>query len=429
MNRPVVPVIPVASGAPAVAVRLDRGLSSLPPLSLYLHLPWCLRKCPYCDFNSHEWRGGAAAGGPPVAGTADAAFADTERQYLAALQADLEASLPQVWGRPVHTVFIGGGTPSLFSPAAIDALLTMVRARLPLVPQAEITMEANPGTFEAQRFRDYAAAGVNRLSIGVQSFDDRLLAAVGRVHDGDQARRAIEVAARHYDSFNIDLMYALPGQRPDDLRRDLDTALSFAPPHLSCYHLTLEPNTLFAASPPAGLPDEDVAADMQEQIDATLASAGLEHYEVSAWARPGRRARHNLNYWQFGDYLGLGAGAHGKLSYHDRIERQVRYRHPRRYVEAALAGDAIEETRRLTPTDLPFEFMLNALRLVDGVPAALFAERTGLSAAAISRPMARALDRGLIDPDPATIRPTALGLRFLNDLQAMFLPASGRPAP
>ncbi|HMN79011.1 MAG TPA: coproporphyrinogen-III oxidase family protein, partial [Burkholderiaceae bacterium] len=258
------PVIPVASGAPAVAVRLDRGLSSLPALSLYLHLPWCLRKCPYCDFNSHEWRGGAAAGGPPVAGTADAAFADTERQYLAALQADLEASLPQVWGRPVHTVFIGGGTPSLFSPAAIDALLTMVRARLPLVPQAEITMEANPGTFEAQRFRDYAAAGVNRLSIGVQSFDDRLLAAVGRVHDGDQARRAIEVAARHYDSFNIDLMYALPGQRPDDLRRDLDTALSFAPPHLSCYHLTLEPNTLFAASPPAGLPDEDVAADMQE---------------------------------------------------------------------------------------------------------------------------------------------------------------------
>lgn len=419
------PVTSSASSVSAVAVRFDRGLTSLPPLALYLHLPWCLRKCPYCDFNSHEWRG--EAGGPSIPITSG--FAYTERQYLAALQADLEASLPQVWGRPVHTVFIGGGTPSLFSPVAIDELLTMVRARLPLVPQAEITMEANPGTFEAQRFRDYAAAGVTRLSIGVQSFDDRLLAAIGRVHDGDQARRAIEVAARHYDSFNIDLMYALPGQRLDDLQRDLDTALSFAPPHLSCYHLTLEPNTLFAASPPAGLPDEDAAADMQETIDATLASAGLEHYEVSAWARSGRRARHNLNYWQFGDYLGLGAGAHGKLSYHDRIERHVRYRHPRRYVEAALAGDAIEQSRRLTPADLPFEFMLNALRLVDGVPAALFGERTGLSAAAISRPMSQALDRGLIDPDPAVIRPTALGLRFLNDLQAMFLPADAGLAP
>ncbi len=414
--------------APAVAVRFDRGLTSLPPLSLYLHLPWCLKKCPYCDFNSHEWRGAAGAGSP-LASFTGSAFADAEREYVAALQADLEASLPQVWGRSVQTVFIGGGTPSLFSPAAIDALLTMVRARLPLAAQAEVTMEANPGTFEAQRFRDYAAAGVNRLSIGVQSFDDRLLAAVGRVHDGDQARRAIEVAARHYESFNIDLMYALPGQRPEDLQHDLDTALSFEPPHLSCYHLTLEPNTLFAARPPAGLPDEDAAADLQDRVDATLASAGLAHYEVSAWARRGRRARHNLNYWQFGDYLGLGAGAHGKLSYHDRIERYVRHRHPRRYVEAALAGNATEHKRRLTSADLPFEFMLNVLRLIDGVPAALFAERTGLSAAAMSRPMARALERGLIDPDPATIRPTALGLRFLNDLQAMFLPADGTPAP
>ncbi|MEN9314882.1 MAG: hypothetical protein RIS35_1275, partial [Pseudomonadota bacterium] len=333
---------------------------------------------------------------------------------------DLEASLPLVWGRSVQTVFIGGGTPSLFSPGSISDLLAMVRARLRLAPDAEVTMEANPGTFEAGRFRGFAEAGVTRLSIGVQSFDDELLAAIGRVHDGDQARRAIDEAARHFRTFNIDLMYALPGQTSQRLARDLRTALSFAPPHLSCYHLTLEPHTLFAAQPPA-LPDEDLAAEMQDLVDETLAGAGLEHYEVSAHARPGHRSRHNLNYWQFGDYLGIGAGAHGKLSFHDRILRQARYRHPQRYVEAAMHGNAVETQRELAPEDLPFEFMLNALRLVDGVPTPSFSERTGLPITAISRRLEAAVRRGLLDPDPALIRATPLGLRFLNDLQQTFL--------
>jgi oxygen-independent coproporphyrinogen-3 oxidase len=380
-------------------------LTALPPLSLYIHLPWCLSKCPYCDFNSHALRAGQSP---------------DEAIYLEALRADLEASLPLVWGRSVQTVFIGGGTPSLFSPGSISDLLAMVRARLRLAPDAEVTMEANPGTFEAGRFRGFAEAGVTRLSIGVQSFDDELLAAIGRVHDGDQARRAIDEAARHFRTFNIDLMYALPGQTSQRLARDLRTALSFAPPHLSCYHLTLEPNTLFAAQPPA-LPDEDLAAEMQDLVDETLAGAGLEHYEVSAHARPGHRARHNLNYWQFGDYLGIVAGAHGKLSFHDRILRQARYRHPQRYVEAAMHGNAVETQRELAPEDLPFEFMLNALRLVDGVPTPSFSERTGLPITAISRRLEAAVRRGLLDPDPALIRATPLGLRFLNDLQQTFL--------
>jgi len=394
----------MAAGARAAAP----GLTQLPPLSLYVHLPWCVRKCPYCDFNSHELRGGTRL---PE---------DAEQGYLAALQADLEASLPLVWGRSVQTVFIGGGTPSLFSPGAIERLLQMVRALLRLAPDAEITMEANPGTFEAGRFRDFALAGVNRLSIGVQSFDDRLLSALGRIHDGDQARRAIETAAERFASFNVDLMYALPGQGPDDLERDLRTALSFNPPHLSYYQLALEPNTLFAKHPPQ-LPDDDTAAQMQERIEQATAEAGLAHYEISAYARRGHRARHNLNYWEFGDYLGIGAGAHGKLSFHDRILRQARYRHPQRYVEQAMRGAAVEEERVLGPSDLPFEFMLNALRLVDGVPAAMFVERTGLPISAVYRRLGEASARGLLDPDPTVIRATPLGLRFLNDLQQLFL--------
>jgi oxygen-independent coproporphyrinogen-3 oxidase len=392
---------------PTIDFRRDAGLSQLPPLSVYVHLPWCIRKCPYCDFNSHE----APAGGVDEAG------------YLDALEADLEASLPLVWGRSAQTVFIGGGTPSLFSPQGIDRLLASLRARLRLAPDAEITMEANPGTFERERFSGFRSAGVNRLSLGVQSFDDARLAAIGRVHDGAQARAAARAAGEIFPTFNLDLMYALPGQTRAHLQADIAQALSFDPPHLSLYHLTLEPNTLFARFPPA-LPDEDEAAAMQDAIEAQLADAGFEHYEISAYARPGHRARHNLNYWTFGDYLGLGAGAHGKLSFHDRIVRYARYRHPRRYVEAAAAGNAVETERTLSRQDLPFEFMLNALRLTEGVPASLYGEHTGESLAGIARLLAKAVEKGLLTDDPTRLAATPLGLRFLNDLQALFLPAN-----
>ncbi len=403
--------------APVRLVGAARGgvpsLTQLPPLGLYIHLPWCLKKCPYCDFNSHEWRG-----------PDDTLPADLERRYIEALITDLESALPSVWGRSVQTVFIGGGTPSLFSPEAIDALLAAVRARVRLAAQAEITLEANPGTFETGRFAAFAKAGVTRLSIGVQSFDDALLRAIGRVHDGAQARAAVAEAARHLDTFNLDLMYALPGQTLPMLERDLETALAFQPPHLSAYHLSLEPNTLFASRPPEGLPDEDLAADMQGCIEARLAAAGLQRYEVSAFARPGHRSRHNLNYWQFGDYLGIGAGAHAKISSHAGIVRQARFRHPQRFLETAVQGTAVETERQVAASELPFEFMLNALRLVDGVPASLFAERTGLSLSAIATPMRRALEAGLLDPDPAVLRATPRGLDFLNDLQALFLASS-----
>ena len=381
------------------------------PLSLYVHLPWCLRKCPYCDFNSHAWRG--------------ALRELPEARYLDALQADLEAALPKVWGRTVSTVFIGGGTPSLFSAEAIDRLLATIRARLRLAPGAEVTMEANPGTFEAQRFAAYAQAGVTRLSIGVQSFDDDRLRALGRVHDARQARAAIEEAARSFASFNIDLMYALPGQTLQGLRDDLASALAFAPPHLSLYHLTVEPDTAFAKHPPP-LPDDELSADMLALLGQALGAAGFERYEVSAWAQPGARCRHNLNYWEFGDYLGIGAGAHGKLSFHDRIVREARLRHPQRYIDAALGAGAIEDERIVGCDELPFEFMLNALRLTDGVPAASFGERTGLAPAAIARTCAQAVERGLLEDDPTRIRATPLGLRFLNDLLAMFLKSEHR---
>ncbi len=397
------------------AVSLQRasraaGVVPPPPLSLYVHLPWCVRKCPYCDFNSHERRDEL-----------------DEMRYVDTLVADLETALPRIWGRSVQTVFLGGGTPSLFSPEAIDRLLAAIRARVQLVAGAEITMEANPGTFERERFEGYARAGVNRLSIGVQSFSDRALHAIGRIHDGDQARAAIETAARCFETFNIDLMYALPGQSLAECEADLRTALSFDPPHLSCYHLTIEPNTLFAARPPA-VPDQDEAADMQEMVEALLGGAGLENYEISAWARPGHRCLHNLNYWQFGDYLGIGAGAHGKLSFHDRIEREQRWRHPARYQRAVAEGEPVEIRRRLAPADLCFEFMLNALRLVDGVAAALFPAHTGLGLDAFGKSLAEATADGLLDPDPTRIRATTLGRRFLNDLQQRFLPENERGA-
>jgi oxygen-independent coproporphyrinogen-3 oxidase len=379
-------------------------LPALPPLSLYVHLPWCLRKCPYCDFNSHERQGELP-----------------EKQYLDALRADLEAALPLVWGRKVQSVFIGGGTPSLFSPEGIDRLLADVRALLPLEPAAEITLEANPGTFERDRFRGFRQAGVTRLSVGVQSFDDAALKAIGRVHDAGQARAAVEEARAAFDTFNIDLMYALPGQDLPALARDLDAALSFAPPHLSIYHLTLEPNTYFATHPPA-LPDDDTASGMLDLIAERTASAGLQRYEVSAFAKPGHRCLHNLNYWQFGDYLGIGAGAHSKLSFPHRIVRQVRWREPAAYMAKAMVAEAVSNEHEVGREQLPFEFMLNALRLKQGFELAQFSERTGLPITAIQRSLEQAEAKGLLARDFARAWPTERGFDFLSDLQALFLP-------
>ena len=384
-------------------------LGEPPPLSLYVHLPWCIAKCPYCDFNSHA----RPSDGLP------------EQRYLDALVADLEAALPQVWGRPVISIFIGGGTPSLFSPDGIARLLADIRARLPLLPGCEITLEANPGSFERERFRAFRAAGVIRLSVGVQSFDDAMLHKLGRVHDSAQARAALAEAAACFDTFNLDLMYALPGQTLAQLRADLDTALAFEPTHLSIYHLTVEPNTVFATAPPPGLPDDDLASDMLDMITARTANAGLQRYEVSAFARPGHRCTHNLNYWMFGDYLGIGAGAHGKLSYPHRVIRQVRWREPRTYMDQALSGaggTAMSNDDEVPRAQLPFEFMLNALRLKDGFALADFQARTGLPISAIAQPLAQAEAKGLIVRDFARVWPSARGFDFLSDLQQLFLP-------
>ena len=390
-------------------------LGAPPPLSVYVHLPWCLKKCPYCDFNSHEaQRDGDARHLSPA----------LETRYLDALRADLEASLPLVWGRSVHSVFIGGGTPSLFSPEAIARLISDIRLLLPLQPGCEVTLEANPGTFERERFAAFHAAGVTRLSIGVQSFDDDKLRALGRVHNRAQALAAVEEAARTFDTFNLDLMYALPGQTLDELREDVATALAFHPPHLSLYHLTLEPNTLFAKHPPV-LPDDDTGAEMLDALVALTGAAGLQRYEVSAYARPGHRCTHNLNYWQFGDYLGLGAGAHGKLSFPHRVIRQVKWREPAAYMRQALAGQACSNEEEVSRKALPFEFMLNTLRMKDGFEAGIFTERTGLPPSAIAAGLKTAHDKGLLEvvdaPTGRLIRPTARGFDFLSDLQEIFL--------
>jgi len=389
--------------------------TALPPLALYVHIPWCIRKCPYCDFNSHEARGDVP-----------------EDRYVDALLADLEFALPSIWGRKVVSVFIGGGTPSLFSAGAIDRLLAGIRARVPLLPDAEVTLEANPGTFERQKFADFFAAGINRLSLGIQSFDAGELRALGRVHDGDEARRAAESALMIFGNVNLDLMYALPAQTVAGVQADLAAALAFAPPHLSFYQLTLEPNTLFHRRPPP-LPDEDTAADIEDAVHESLARAGYEHYETSAYAKPGRRCAHNRNYWEFGDYLGIGAGAHSKLSLPDRIVRQLRYKQPKQYLAQVEEGAPLVEEATVARNDVGFEFMLNALRLCDGVPSALFAERTGHPLALVARPLERAVAKGLLEPDPAWLKPTALGRRFLNDLQEMFLAGPrrgpGAPAP
>ena len=388
------------------------SLSSLPPLSLYVHLPWCLKKCPYCDFNSHEWQSGASAELP-------------EQRYLDALCADLEHSLPLIWGRAVHSIFIGGGTPSLFSPVAIDRLISDLRARLNLEADCEITLEANPGTFEKDRFKAFRAAGVTRLSIGVQSFNDGHLKALGRVHDRAQALAAVEEAASAFDTFNLDLMYALPGQTLANLEEDLNTLLAFAPPHVSVYHLTIEPNTVFAKFPPQ-VPQDDDAYAMLDRITERTAMAGMHRYEVSAYAKPNHRCWHNLNYWQFGDYLGIGAGAHSKLSFAHRIVRQVRHRDPRMFMDHALdtsrAERAVSQSEEVARADLPFEFMLNALRLPDGFLLADFTERTGLPVTVLQSALTRAEEKGLVTRDLQRVVPTTRGFDFLSDLQALFLP-------
>ena len=411
-----IPIIPVAcprSGIRAQSAAVSpaptpagSGLAAPPPLALYVHWPWCVKKCPYCDFNSHESRGELRA--------------DSEAAYLAALIADLEAALPQIWNRPVISVFIGGGTPSLMRADTAEALLAAIRMRLPVHPGAEVTLEANPGTAEAAKFAAFRAAGVNRLSIGVQSFDDAKLAALGRIHDSAEARRAIELALRHFERVNLDLMYALPQQTLRDAEHDIATAVAAGVSHISAYHLTLEPNTPFHHAPPP-LPDDDLAADMQEMVEARLAAAGFEHYETSAFAQPSQQCRHNLNYWSFGDYLGIGAGAHSKLSNYQTIWREARHRNPRAYLAGAARGDFISTRQTVASADLPGEFMMNALRLNEGFPLGLFTERTGLPLSVIEESALAARRAGLLETADGRMRPTAQGRRFLNQLLARFL--------
>lgn len=379
----------------------------LPPLSLYIHFPWCVAKCPYCDFNSH-----ALSGELP------------EDRYIDALLADLELELPRVWGRTVHSIFMGGGTPSLFSAAAMDRLLSGVRARLPLAPGAEITLEANPGTVEHDRFEAYRGAGINRVSMGIQSFNDHHLKTLGRIHSGGEAEQAVAaLKAAGFDNFNLDLMWALPGQTIDQALDDLVRAMAFAPPHLSHYQLTIEPNTLFAARPPV-LPEEDTAWDMQEACAERLAAAGYRAYEVSAWSRPGAMSRHNLNYWRFGDYLGIGAGAHGKITLpaEQRVLRTRRKSHPRPYLEAMSSQGFIAEEKTLSQDDLAFEYFLNRLRLHEPFDLDDFQALTGLPHHRVAEPLTRAVELELLDQQGQRFEVSERGRRCLNDLQALFLP-------
>ncbi len=379
------------------------NFKALPPLSLYIHIPWCVRKCPYCDFNSHEVRSDLP-----------------EAVYVDALIRDLEMSLPLIWGRKIYSVFIGGGTPSLFSAEAIEKILANVRMLLPLDVNAEITLEANPGTVEADKFRGFREAGVNRLSLGIQSFNESHLKALGRIHNAEEAHRAIEIAQTHFDNINLDLMYALPQQTLEQAEQDVRTALEFAPQHLSCYHLTLEPNTLFHRYPPS-LPDDDASSEMQQRIEQLLAGHGYQHYETSAFAQPKKQSRHNVNYWQFGDYLGIGAGAHSKISAHDTVIRQARYKQPQAYLEQVAQGVSVQTESKLTRDDLCFEFMMNALRLNEGFSAELFNERTSLPLTLIHRELEEAGQRGLLKRELQHIGPTKIGQRFLNDLLQIFL--------
>ena len=379
-------------------------LTALPPLALYIHFPWCEKKCPYCDFNSHQVKEGF-----------------DENRYIKALIADLETELPNIWGRQVHSIFIGGGTPSLLSPKGMDELLSAIRARVNLEPDAEITMEANPGSIEAEKFAAFAKCGINRVSIGVQSFQDEQLKALGRIHNSEEAKKAIQIALDHFKSVNIDLMYGLPNQTKEAAKKDIETALSFKTPHLSLYNLTLEPNTYFASFPPT-LPSEDEIDAIFEQNLELLSNAGYKRYEVSAYAKKDQECKHNLNYWRFGDYIGIGAGAHGKISFPNKITRQVRERHPESYMSAMeTRGNALIESREIQAEDLPFEFMLNALRLTDGVDTSTFGERTGLPLSMISKGLDEASKKGLLDSNPSKLKATDQGLRYLNNLQEIFL--------
>ena len=421
MTAPVIPIAdtPLEHGKMALAEAAARmpdymragtlQLHALPPLSLYVHLPWCLRKCPYCDFNSHEWRGEQ----PRI----------PELRYVQALVADLETALPLIWGRRVTSIFFGGGTPSLFSPDAVDALLAQVRARVQLASDAEITLEANPGTFERERFKAFAQAGVNRLSIGVQSFDDDMLGMLGRVHDAAQARAAIEEAQTVVPNFNIDLMFALPGQTVEHAHAEVAKALAFQPAHLSLYQLTIEPQTAFAKRPPAYLPDGDLAADMQRTVADLAQADGLDRYEVSAYARPGRACRHNRNYWDFGDYLGIGAGAHSKLSFAHRIIRQTRWRRPERYMQQAVQGAPVESEAEIARRELPFEFLLNALRLREGFATELYTQRTGLPLSTLRAGLEKANRLGLVRQTGERIAATPRGWDLLNEVLTLFLPS------
>ena len=380
-------------------------LKALPPLSLYIHFPWCERKCPYCDFNSHQVKDGGF----------------DEKRYIQALIADLQTELPNIWGRRVHTIFIGGGTPSLLSPAGLDELLSHVRALIPLEPHAEITLEANPGSVEAAKFKEFAQLGVNRVSLGIQSFNDRHLKFLGRIHNASEAQAAIEIAQDYFASVNLDVMYALPEQTADEAKADLLRALSFQTKHLSLYHLTMEPNTYFASHPPP-LPNEDESDVMFEFALSTLQERGYQRYEVSAYCQDDQVCRHNLNYWEFGDYIGIGAGAHGKISMPNRITRQIRERHPETYMDKIFKeNSACLENRSIEIDDLAFEFMLNGLRLINGVPTHQFTERTGLPLHRISKAIDEAIRKGLLDEDPMRLKATALGMRYLNDLQELFL--------
>ncbi len=405
---PIIPVddaVPPNPDAPRIGEKTLSGLKNPPPLALYIHIPWCVRKCPYCDFNSHELKDNLA-----------------ESQYIDALIADLEQAMPSIWGRKLRSIFIGGGTPSLFSAAAIDRLLAHVRMLVPLEYDAEITLEANPGTVDAEHFSGYRDAGVNRLSLGIQSFNPEHLQALGRVHDREQAIQAAELALKTFARVNLDVMYALPQQTLQQALQDAQLACDLKPEHLSFYHLTLEPNTAFHRNPPS-LPDDDLSASMQEEIEALLKQHGYQHYETSAFAQPGKLCRHNINYWTFGDYLGIGAGAHSKLSFHDRIIRQTRHKHPNRYLSHALEGNAVDAEWGIE--DLSFEFMMNGLRLVDGFDLNLYEQRTGLPITRVWGKLNIAKQKGLIDltvsAEQRMVKPTLLGQRFLNELLQIFL--------
>jgi len=382
-------------------------LTALPPLALYIHFPWCEKKCPYCDFNSHQVKDGVQG--------------FDEERYIKALITDLETELPRIWGRQVHSIFIGGGTPSLLSPTGMNDLLSAIRARVNLEPGAEITMEANPGSVEADKFAAFAKSGINRVSLGIQSFQDEQLKALGRIHNGEEAKQAIAIAVENFKSVNIDLMYGLPNQSLAAAKADIETALSFKTPHLSLYNLTLEPNTYFANFPPK-LPSEDEIDAIFEQNLELLTAAGYKRYEVSAYAKKDQECKHNLNYWRFGDYIGIGAGAHGKISFPDKVTRQVRERHPETYMQAMESkGNALIESRDVSAKDLPFEFMLNTLRLTNGVETKTFSERTGLPLHIVAKGLEEASKKGLLDNNPSALKATDQGLRYLNNLQEIFL--------